>query len=665
MFWMRTIASSSTRRHRATVVLVGIMAIVLVWLASMARPWQGVEYKVFDLLTALTAPRKSDVPLVILAIDEPSFGQLQTQWPFPRHLHAQVLDRLRADGARAVGFDVVFAEPSNAVDDAALARALHAGPPTVLAASREKTESGNASLWTEVLPLDAFLQAGAVTGQVHVAPDDDFVVRRSMSRDDAFATRLAALAATPLASAVATGQEGLIEYLGPRGTFDTRSYYQALEPGLLPQGFFKDKIVLIGRSVRTAVELAGSRSDMFNSPFALTDSDDRLFPGVEVQANLVSNVLTGGGLRGADALWSMALVAAMAALLAGVGLRAHPGATAVLAVSLAAGVWALSYALFAYSKIWLAPLFPSVAILAAYGVSMLVNYVASRKRALQMRMMFSQYVPQEVVARLVERPDLLKLGGEVRELTLMFTDLANFTAMSERLTAQATVEVLTEYFNTMTPIIHRHGGTVDKFIGDAVMAFWGAPLDDPLHAQHAVRAAIDMQVAMDGLAQRLSARGLPAIAMRIGVHTGRVVVGNIGSHSRFSYTVIGDAVNLAARLEGANKAFGTAILLSDATASLLPPEMGLRHLDTVVVKGKSEAVNVYTPCSDPALSALSAAAVKSFYLQQWETCESEFSKILLLKPHDSAALRFLKRMADFREKPLATHASMALSLDKL
>lgn len=667
MLWMPATASSTRLRQRVLVVAASLLAVVLVCAGSTTRPWQALDAKVFDLFTAWSASRKAEVPVVILAIDEPSFAQLQTQWPFPRRLHAQVLERLRADGALAVGFDMVFAEPSNPIDDDALARAIREGPPVVLAASREKTESGNASLWSEVMPLEQFLAAGAGFGQVQVRPDDDFVVRRSASGGESFSFRLAALGAASLGIGAVKKQADLdlIEYVGPRGTFDTRSYYQALDPQLLPPGFFKGKIVLIGRSVRTAVELTASQSDMFNSPFAITDSDDRLFPGVELQANLISNLLTGGGIRSGGDGWAAALVAAAVVLLAGVGLRSHPGVTALVAGAMVVGLWGLSYGLFAGLKIWLAPLLPVAAVIAVYGASMLLNYVASRRRALQMRMMFSQYVPEEVVARLVERPELLKLGGEARELTLMFTDLANFTTLSERLTAEATVEVLTEYFNAMTPIIHRHGGTVDKFIGDAVMAFWGAPLDDAQHAEHAVRAAIEMQAAMEALVGRLLARGLPAIGMRIGLHTGRVVVGNIGSQARLSYTVIGDAVNLAARLEGANKAFGTAILLSEATASRLPKELGLRHLDTVIVKGKSAAVKVYTPCLDADLCTLSALGVERFYAQQWAASETAFRQLLLVKPQDYAALRFLDRLAEVRAAPVIACEAGALSLDKL
>ena len=652
-------------RQPALALILGGLLVALLWLASATRPWQAVENKFFDLFTALIAPYKSPLPLVILAIDEPSFQQLQLQWPFPRRLHAQVLDRLRADGAQAVGFDVVFAEPSNPADDDALAQAISVAPPVVLAAMRELTESGNASLWTEVMPLEQFVNAGAIAGQTRVSPDDDFVVRRREASPDTFAAQLATLAGSPLVKPAQADWAELIGYAGPRGTFDTRSYYQALEPGLLPAGFFRNKIVLIGRSVRTASELERSQADMFNSPFAVMDHEDRLFPGVEIQANLLANLVNGGALRHVGQGLQVALACALVLLLTALPLRLHPWLVLLMVGALVLASVLGSLWLFAAQKVWLPPLLPMLAVLGLYGTSLLLSYLASRKHALQTRLMFSQYVPPEVVARLIDNPDLFKLGGEVRELTLMFTDLANFTAMSEHLSAPATVEVLTEYFNTMTAIVHRYGGTVDKFIGDAVMAFWGAPLPDAQHAEHAVRAAIDMQQAMQGLTEQLVARGLPTIRMRIGVHTGAVVVGNVGSRSRFSYTAIGDAVNLAARLEGANKAFGSGILLSEASASGLPPELHLRHLDTVIVKGKSEPVKVYTPCDDSVLRSLSATGVAYFHERRWDESAAVFAQLLAHKPGDLAALRFLQRIGAERATPADGNWSGALSLDKL
>ena len=640
-----------------------LLALLLAVAASFTGPWHALEFKTFDILTALAAPQRSALPVVILAIDEPTFQELQQAWPFPRSIHAALLRRLSDDGAAAVGMDVVFADPTSQPEDAALARAIAdmaATTPVVLASTREKIDNGNASLWMDVLPLQRLLDAGAEAGDAGVEPDDDFVVRRAPAASEGFAQRLAQRAAR----AQALQPFDWIGYRGPRGTYDTRSYYQALTPGLLPPGFFKDKIVLVGRSARTATELARSQADLFNSPFG-TLGGDRLFPGVELQATLVDNHLHGGGLRSVSEGWAWALLAVLAPVLLWASRRLHPALAAALTAALVLGMAGVSWWLFAAWRLWWPPLLPMAGAVAVYGATALAGYALARQRARQTRAMFAQYVPPAVVERLIAQPELMRLGGEAREVTLMFTDLASFTTLSEQLTAEQTVEVLTGYFNAMTPIVHASGGTVDKFIGDAVMAFWGAPLPDERHAEHAVRAAIAMQQAMQPLVADLRARGLPPIHMRIGLHTGRVVVGNVGSAQRFSYTAIGDAVNLAARLEGANKAFGTGILLSAATAALLPPDVALRALDDVVVKGKSEAVRVFTPCDDAAVREASAAALDAFHARDWDVAERQLAQVQARLPGDPAALRLLERIAAARCLPPGADWSPAVALDKL
>ncbi|MGV3493587.1 MAG: CHASE2 domain-containing protein [Ramlibacter sp.] len=663
---MRATGSEAPRlaerlRGPALGVAAGVAAVVLVIAASFTRAWEAAEWKVFDLFTAATAPLRSDLPIVILAIDEPTFQELGVQWPFPRSLHGRLLERVRADGALGVAFDIVFAEPGGPGEDEAFAQSIRRAGNVVLAASQERIENANATIWTQVRPLPQLLAAGAVAGDIGAQPDDDYVVRRQSLGDETLAAQLARFAAaSPAASGAAPT---LVEYLGPRGTIDTRSFYQAVTPGLLPPGFFRGKLVLVGRSTRSAVELQ-SRADMFNSPFTGGDAD-RLFPGVELQATMLANRLTGGGLHEGPVAWPYALLAVLGGALLLATRRLHPAATAGLTVGGVLVVFALSLAAFAWYRQWLPPLLPAVGLVALYGASTLVEYLAARRRAARVRGMFAQYVPPVVVQRLVDQPQLLRLGGETREVTLMFTDLANFTTLSERLSAEQTVEVLTAYFNAMTPIVHRWHGTLDKFIGDAIMAFWGAPLDDPRHAEHAVRAAIEMQAAMQQVVADLRARGLPTIGMRVGLHTGMAVVGNVGAESRFSYTAIGDAVNLAARLEGANKAFGTGILLSGATAARLPADLRLRPLDDVIVKGKTEPVRVLTPCDDPALCAASARALQALSERQWDAARAALGEVLARQPDDAAALRLRERVASGAALAPDAPWSPAVALDKL
>ena len=669
MFWTRATASDSAspavRRQQQVYALAACaLALLLVGAATFSRTWHALEFKTFDVLTAWTAPQRTALPVVILAIDEPTFQELQHTWPFPRSVHAALLQRLHDEGAAAVGLDIVFADPSTEAEDAALAQAIAETGPVVLAATREKIDSSNAALWLDVMPLQRFLDAGADAGDAGVEPDDDFVVRRVPVAREGFALRLAQRAAEARGKLPVLRHFDWIGYRGPRGTFDTRSYYQALEPGLLPAGFFKNKIVLVGRSARTATELSRSQADLFNSPFG-TAGGERLFPGVELQATLVDNYLTGGGLRSVPEGWTLALVALLVPLLLWGNRRLHPAGAAALAAALVAAIAGASWWLFGRFQLWWPPLLPAAAALAVYGAAALAGYAFVRRRARQTRAMFAQYVPPAVVSRLIAQPELMRLGGEAREVTLMFTDLANFTTLSEQLSAEQTVEVLTAYFNAMTPIVHATGGTVDKFIGDAVMAFWGAPLDDPQHAEHAVTAAILMQQAMQVLVADLRARGLPPIHMRIGLHTGRVVVGNVGSEQRFSYTAIGDAVNLAARLEGANKAFGTGILLSAATAAQLPSSVALRALDDVVVKGKTEPVRVFTPCDDAAVRDASLAALSAFHARDWDGASGYLAQVLARVPGDAAALRLQQRVAEARALPVGSDWSPAVALDKL
>ena len=682
MSWTRATASehapaAAWERPWALSLAAGALALLLVGAATFSRAWHALEFRTFDGFTTLAArrapagPQHGALPIVILAVDEPTLQQLQHTWPFPRSLHARLLQRLSAEGAAAAGLDMVFAEPSAEPEDAALARAIAgakaAGVPVVLASAREQIDSGHATLWTDVLPLQRLLDAGAQAGDAGVEPDDDFVVRRAPAAGgESFAQRLAQQVAAGQAarSPQVSHPADWIGYRGPRGTFETLSYYQALEPGLLPDGFFRGKIVLVGRALRTAAELSRTQADLFNSPFGAA-AGDRLFPGVELQATLLDNLLSGSGLRSAPEAWSAALVAVLAPLLLWAGRRLHPAGAAALTAALVLAIAGLSWWLFVGWRRWWPPRWPAASVAAVWGAAALVGYAAVRQRARQTRAMFAQYVPPAVVSRLIEEPALLRLGGEAREVTLLFTDLANFTTLSERLSAEQTVELLTGYFNAMTPIVHATGGTVDKFIGDAVMAFWGAPLDDPRHAEHAVRAAMAMQQAMEPLVADLRARGLPPIHMRIGVHTGRVVVGNVGSAQRFAYTAIGDAVNLAARLEGANKAFGTGILLSAATAAQLPPTLALRALDDVIVKGRSEPVRVFTPFAEPAVCAASLAALQALAVRDWDRALQSLDEVQRCLPHDLAAQRLRERVAAGRLLPEGAPWSGAVALDKL
>jgi adenylate cyclase len=650
-------------RRRIVEGVVTLGALVVLALVSLTPQYRQLEFKTLDAYMALLARGAGDVPIVIVAIDEPSFRELGVRWPFPRRLHADLIDRAAADGARVIAFDLLFAEPAGSEDDARLADAIRRARNVVVGKTLEPSETATAREWTRVEPLPALVAAGARAGEVGVDPDADFVVRVMPPFADSFDREIV----RALGGAVPANAEGadstLIRYAGPHGSFPTVHYYQAVLPGLLPAGFFKDKIVLVGLDVHGSPEITRKQADLYNSPFI--DADGGVMSGVEIHANIVANLLDGRALRHAAIAWHLALAALLVLVVTFAGSSRGPVGAAVALVIATVASLGLGYVLFTRASVWLSPLLAIAAATWVYVVQTAAGFLIERRRANETKRAFAQYVPAEVVHRLVERPELLQLGGEERELTLLFADLANFTSLSERMAPPAVVAMLGRYFDAMSRVIYRHGGTVDKYIGDGIMAFWGAPLPDADHASHAVQAATDMQRVFERVSRRLTRAGGQPLAMRIGIHTGNVVVGNVGSRARFAYTAIGDAVNLASRLEGANKVYGTAILLTDATAERLRNRSRLRAVDSVIVKGRTDAVRIYTPCTDAKLVDLSRVALDAYVEGAWDRSAAAWREILGQYPGDGVATVFLRRIETLRAEAAPADWTGATALDKL
>jgi adenylate cyclase len=383
---------------------------------------------------------------------------------------------------------------------------------------------------------------------------------------------------------------------------------------------------------------------------------------MEIQATMIENAMMGqailpaGPLRNLLAL-SLLMLAAWTVLRAWDPLRSGALATLLGAAAAGAAVWA-----FRAHHLWFAAVAPLAALLLATLAMNAVSFLAERRRAQEIRGAFAMYVSRAVVDEMIADPRRLRLGGERRELTLLFTDLAGFTALSERLAPEAVAAVINLYLNEMTRIVMDSGGTVDKFIGDAVMAFWGAPLEDPRHAARAVRAAQDMQAAMAALQPRFAALGAGPLRLRIGLHSGPAIVGNMGSDRRFDYTALGDAVNLASRLEGANKAYGTGILLTADTAAQLGGDVPLRRVDRVRVKGKGIPVDIFTPCADAALAQATEAAWAAYAARDWARAAALWRELGERWPNDPLVPVFIARLA---AAPPQEDWEGAFALDKL
>ncbi|MCF6368493.1 adenylate/guanylate cyclase domain-containing protein [Rhizobium halophilum] len=591
-------ASPCRSRHVQVIALVAAILVCVIG-AQRIPAWSLIDYRTFDYLSTIRPPPLPEKGPIIVAIDEPSLAELNLQWPWPRSLHARLVSELRAAGARVVALDIIFSEPSTAEADQALAAAL--GPDVVLAADESVISSPQADQLITTMPLPMFTDTGAVAGIASVALHEDGVLRAVPGGADSFAATI--LQAADLAVPALPEPLLLQSYGGPR-TYPTVSYYQALQPDVfLPEGLFSDRLVIVGLSLQNAPSISSGGADAFATP--ATIHNGRLTAGAEVQATIVDNLRMNDGIvRAGPALATTVLLAAVAAAVLlvwrGTNWLTWCGAGLAIALSVAG-----SFVLLRAANIFIAPASPSALVAAVVLIQSSVDYASERRSRRQITKAFSQYLSPNLVEKLAKDPEQLKLGGEKRELTILFCDVRGFSAIAEKLKDDP--ELLTQLVNRLlTPlsnVILEHRGTIDKYIGDCIMAFWNAPLPDPDHARNAVSAAQAMLQAVANLNADLRSEAEQTdqvhleLKVGIGINTGDCVVGNMGSDSRFDYSALGDAVNLAARLEAASKDYGVPVLLGETTAEQVRESVELRELQSTTVKGRSELSRVFTLAS--------------------------------------------------------------------
>jgi adenylate cyclase len=303
--------------------------------------------------------------------------------------------------------------------------------------------------------------------------------------------------------------------------------------------------------------------------------------------------------------------------------------------------------------------YPLVTLILVYVSLTAYKYLTEERKKKFIKGAFSTYLAPTVVEQLIKDPDKLVLGGEDRVITAFFSDVQGFTAISEALTAEEVVELLNEFLTEMTDIILGYEGTIDKFEGDAIIAFFGAPTILEDHAAKACKACIDMQEKLAELRKKWLAENRPALKMRIGMNTGSAVVGNMGSRNKMDYTMMGDTVNTAARLEGVNKAYGTYTMISDATYTLARNGIFVRELDSVKVVGKEEPIGAYELLGYPdqvddarkSLVELYAKGLGAYRHQNWDEAINHFSAALSTNPHDGPSQTMLRRCQDFNVSP--------------
>lgn len=634
-------------------LLTGILIASLLILIQSTPFGSEIEAQALDTFFLLRGELQAPSGIVIVAIDEPSIQELGLPWPWPRSLHAALLRKLDEAGARLVVMDVVFAEKSVPEQDMAFEQALAENGRVILASTVDKVEDPAFSRIMLVEPLAGFRQAALGTGSALFSPDPDGSIRHFSTRMAGVPT-LAAAAFGALAAAPSPDIDGgLLDHLGPPRTIRTVSYTQVLdETHPLPSRLLQNAVVFVGRSLAAPPEL-GEQADAFRTPFSRATGIPTA--GVELHATALATLQSGHIGTQAPA-WAAAAAAftllPLGALLLS---RLSPLSGALASLAGAGGVMGGSYLLFIATFTWFPSLLLASGLLTVEAALLLEGYMRSARDKRRIRMAFSRYVSPGVVDMLLSRPDLLEPGGQEVEATVLFSDLAGFTSFSERMPPEMLMKVLSGYFAPMTAVIKENSGTLDKFIGDAIMAFWGAPLRDEHHAQNACRAALAMSRAMDDLRSQWQDQGYPMLHARIGIHSGKVVAGNVGSREQMNYTCLGDTVNLASRLESVNKYYGTGILLSGETRALLGPGFITRKVDAIRVKGRAKPVDIHelldlgdTP---PPWAALYESGFAAYAARDFSVAADMLASVLDMKPGDGPADLLLKRCRTLLESP--------------
>jgi adenylate cyclase len=687
-------AEPSVRKKSILIAcLISFITVLLIVSLDQSDFFKTYELKSMDLFQRFHSPLENPEVLMV-EIDQQNLTALSEkgiQWPWPRQIYAPLIEFCAKAGSKGIIFDIIFSEPSSygKEDDRALAEAIQEArsvflPMSLSSKPAEKQEASSLSRFglrhpesttgfrearSFVLPVPEFVAGVRGLGNVILSPGSDGVYRAVALFTRLNESLFPSLTVAPLLDRVELKEgkvflDGKVLFLNREGqlmlhfygkdfqfprlsALDILSVYQSPEDPLFEKvrGTVKDRYIIVALTAPGLYDL---------KPPAVTS----VSPGAYVHGILLTNLLNGDHLREVGGSWKYALMFLLGSVLGYAILETVSfWKNTVIFLLYVLGWPALSLALFFTQDSWIGFLSYEIAFFLVFGMTSTYSYNTEGKKRRVIRQLFSCYMSEVLVKELESNPQKARLGGDRRFITIFFSDLANFTTLSERFEPERIVSLLNEYFTEMSQVILESQGVIDKYQGDGIMAFWGAPIALKDHATRACLAALECQVRMGKINQSLSQEGIPPLSMRIGLHSGDAVVGNMGSAQRFDYTIIGDNVNLASRLEGVNKQFGTKVIISETTYAQAMDGIEARELDLIAVKGKEKPIRIYELLGEKGgmteeqkkWKLLYEEALRRYWAKDFAGARRLFAQVLETNPEDHPAALLLKRCEDLQE----------------
>ncbi|UCG77886.1 MAG: adenylate/guanylate cyclase domain-containing protein [Nitrospirota bacterium] len=669
-------------------LIIGAVVLTFVLVLNQSGTLERLELMSRDLRFSLRGELVTNDSILIVTIDEKSVRYLNrkiSQWP--RTYYAKALQNLTAAGADLIVMDMDLSKPGFNADgeDNVLARAIYDSGNVVL--SRYITQGH------QVVPLEKFRDGEVGEGFINHLVDKDNILRRiplvSLEVDEvtghlepvlSLAVETARLIIYPdeipeidlgatdvfkMGSIEIPYPEGkmLVNYVGPPGAFDQVSFSDVMT-GNFDNKKVKDKVILIG-NVHPAYH------DSFLTPFRTKSSEVVKFetkeiikqsgmgmPGVEVYAHAINTILEQNYIRtpGRARIVGFMIVISIITTVLFVVLNIRPVVAFLLCVVLFTATGMISYLVFIKFDYFIEIVSYEGIVLLTYFGGVAYHRMQALRDKVRIRQAFGHYVSPQVIEKLLEDPALMKLGGNKEDISVLFIDARDFTAISEKMDPSDVVELLNEFHTAMTKVIFEHNGVLDKYMGDAIMAFYGAPVEMTRHASMACATALDMIRQLVSLHGKWRKEGKPIIEVGIGINTGTMVVGNMGSEMIFDYTVMGDGVNLGSRLESLNKIYSTKIIVSEYTMEAASSDFNFRELDLVRVIGKHQPVRIYELISKsseerPVFLEKYGEAIKAYRERDWVNALDLFQDVLLIEPDDGPSALYVRRCRELIESP--------------